>query len=73
MTISYLAEFRKALNISQEELAKKSGLSVDTIRRYEKEGIPGNALAHSVYYYCRSLNCPIDVICHFNKLQKEEG
>lgn len=72
MTISYLAEFRKALNLTQEELAKKSGLSVDTIRRYEKEGIPGNALSQSIYYYCRALNCSIDVICHFSKLQKKE-
>lgn len=71
MPVSYLAEFRKALKLTQEELAKKSGLSVDTIRRYEKEGIPGNALSQSVYYYCRALKSSVSIVVHFSNLQKD--
>lgn len=70
-TESYLAEFRKVLKLTQEELANKANLSVDTIRIYEKEGIPGNALAHSLYYYSRALNCSVGLVCHFSELQKE--
>lgn len=72
MTISYLAEFRKALNLTQEELAKKSGLSVDTIRRYEKEGMSDKILSTSQYLYSKALGCSVDVVWHFNKLQKKE-
>lgn len=71
MNFSYLAEFRKALKVTQEQLADKSGLSIDTISRWEREGIPGSSTADKVYYYSRALKCSIDVVVHFSNLQKE--
>lgn len=71
MNISYLAEFRKAFKMTQEELANKAGLSVSTIQKWEKEGIPGKTLGTKVYYYSVALGCSIDVVIHFSELQKQ--
>lgn len=71
MNFSYLAELRKAFKLNKTQLAEKADLSVDTLSKWEKEGIPGQTHTPYVIRYSRALRCSIDVIFHFSDLQKE--
>lgn len=71
MPVSYLAEFRKALGMSLEELSNRSGIDVDTVQEWEEKGIPGSALAAELYYYSVALKSSVSIVTHFSNLQKE--
>lgn len=71
MPVSYLAEFRKALGMSLEELSNRSGIDVDTVQEWEEKGIPGSALATELYYYSVALKSSVSIVAHFSNLQKD--
>lgn len=56
---------RAEANISQEELAKRSGVSVDAIRSYERQmSLP---LLETAYKLAEALGCTVNDLCGFPK------
>ena len=63
MLVNRVKDFRKGINITQEELAKRAGVSRQTIISVEKNKfIPGLDVALKI---SKSLNTPIDKLCYF--------
>lgn len=56
---------RAEANISQEELAKRSGVSVDAIRSYERQmSLP---LLETAYKLAEALGCTVNDLCGIPK------
>lgn len=54
---------RAEANMSQEELAKRSGVSVDAIRSYERQmSLP---LLETAYKLAEALGCTVNDLCGF--------
>ena len=63
MLVNRVKDFRKGINITQEELAKRAGVSRQTIISVEKNKfIPGLDVALKI---SNSLNAPIDKLFYF--------
>ena len=63
MLVNRVKDFRKGINITQEELAKRAGVSRRTIISVEKNKfIPGLDVALKI---SKSLNTPIDKLFYF--------
>lgn len=73
MEVSYLAELRKSLGMTQQELADEAGIGVRTVRDWEKEGISENASGLTVTMYAQALRCTSDTVIHFNNLQRKKA
>lgn len=57
-----IKQLRKACNLTQEELARESGISVSTIQWIEKEGITGLTEYNTGVSLSRSLGVSLDVL-----------
>lgn len=56
---------RAAADMTQEELATKSGVSVDAIRSYERQmSLP---LLETAYKLAEALDCTVNDLCGFTK------
>lgn len=56
---------RAEANMSQEELAKRSGVSVDAIRSYERQiSLP---LLETAYKLAEALGCTVNELCGIPK------
>lgn len=56
---------RAEVNMSQEELAKRSGVSVDAIRSYERQmSLP---LLETAYKLAEALGCTVNDLCGIPK------
>ena len=63
MLVNRVKDFRKGINITQEDLAKRAGVSRQTIISVEKNKfIPGLDVALKI---SKSLNTPIDKLFYF--------
>ena len=63
MLVNRVKDFRKGINITQEELSKRAGVSRQTIISVEKNKfIPGLDVALKI---SKSLNTPIDKLFYF--------
>lgn len=67
-----LKDERKKANLSQAELAEKSGVSLRTIQAYEctARNIDGCNL-HSLIMLCKALDCKLSDIVNDDELRKE--
>lgn len=66
----HLKELRKVNNISQEELAYKSGLSLSQIARIETART--NPTLSTIFCIARSMNVKLTVLFDFELPKKEE-
>ena len=63
MLVNRVKDFRKGINITQEELASRAGVSRQTIISIEKNKfVPGLDVAMKI---SKSLNTPIDKLFYF--------
>ena len=63
MLVNRVKDFRKGINLTQEELASRAGVSRQTIISIEKNKfVPGLDVAMKI---SRSLNAPIDKLFYF--------
>ena len=63
MLVNRVKDFRKSINLTQEELAARAGVSRQTIISIEKNKfVPGLDVAMKI---SKSLNTPIDKLFYF--------
>lgn len=55
----YVRQYRKALNLSQKQLAKSANISVDTVQRFESER-PYNPHGKTLLRLCKTLQISLD-------------
>lgn len=67
-----LKQMRIRANLSQEELAKKSGVSLGMVRHYEQESKDiDHARFETIVNLANALNCPVYSILNSDKLIKK--
>lgn len=68
---SNIACFRRALRLSQPELADRAGISIQSLCRIEIEG-PYNTYMNTVYLVSEALGVPLDILFDKDIQKKEE-
>lgn len=64
--------FRESKNISQEQLAKETGLSIQLIRLYEQEPVRrNNAKLSSLIKLAKALNCKVSDLIEDKDLKSD--
>ena len=73
METTNLAKIRREMRLSQPQLAKKAGVSVQVIRNYEqRQRNINNATGAILWRISRALNCFMEDLLELNQLEGDE-